>query len=257
LEVVLPPFKASQCSIVDFEMSQVRRKGSLKKAGKPFRNPFVRRGGGSVLSPRQLRRYHIGKLIGKGAYGKVFRATKSRALPQQNVNVAIKMVDTGSSEDGYRQFMMERWTTELLHVDGGIGPKFHDGWCIRKDHKTLGIIVMELWDCTLGEYMEQTGRKGIPKLVIDKVQQQLDRLHNHYRLAHMDVHGGNIMVKLGSDKNTIVDATLVDFGNAVHLDGVDQEIMQQTIDHNDLPRTIKDPRRIDHCMFSKMKKEWK
>jgi serine/threonine protein kinase len=236
-------------------MSQVRRKGSLKKAGKPFRNPFVRGRRGSVLSRRQLRRYHIGKLIGKGAYGKVFRATKNTGSGRQNV--AIKMVETGASENGYAQFLMERWTTELLHVDGGIGPKFHDGWCIRKDHKTLGIIVMELWDSTLGDYMEKTGRKGIPKLVIDKVQQQLDRLHTHYRLAHMDVHGRNVMVKLDRDTNTIVNATLVDFGNAVHLDGVDQEMMQETIDHNDLPRTIKDPRRIDHCMFAKMKKEWK
>jgi serine/threonine protein kinase len=228
-------------------MSQVRRKGSLKKAGKPFRNPFVRRGSGSVLSSRQMRRYHIGKLIGKGAYGKVFSAKKNMGHGRQYV--AIKMVDTGSSEDGYRQFMMERWTTELLHVDGGIG---------RKDHKTLGIIVTELWECTLADYMSRTARKAIPKLVIDKVQQQLDRLHSHYRLAHMDVHGCNVMVKLDRDTtNTITDATLVDFGNAVHLDGVDQEIMQQTIDHNDLPRTIKDPRRIDHCMFSKMKKEWK
>jgi serine/threonine protein kinase len=232
-------------------MAHLRRQ---KKVDDSFRNPFIRGDTGSILSPRQLRRHHIGKLIGKGAYGKVFRAKKGSG--RDKAMVAIKMVDTGASEGGYAQFMMERWTTELLY-DGGIGPKFHAGWCIRKDHKTIGIIVSELWDCTLGDYMKQTGRKVIPKLVVDKVQQQLDQLHSHCNLAHMDIHAGNIMLKLDSSTNAIVDVTLVDFGNAVHLDSIDEELMQLTIEMCDLPATIKDPRRIDKIMFAKMKREWK
>jgi serine/threonine protein kinase len=220
-----------------------------------FRNPFVR--GGSALSTRQLHHYQMGKRIGKGAYGKVFRAKKKT----ENHRVALKIVDTSSSEHGYTQFNMERWTTEMLSQDGGIGPNFHDGWCIRKNGKTLGMLAIELWDCSLEVFMKLTARRTVPKIVIDKVQTQLAQMHSHYKVAHMDVHAGNVLLKLEKgaprDKPKVLGVTLADFGNVMYLEGIDEELMQLTIDMYDLPRSIKDPRRIDHAMLSLMKSQWK
>ena len=217
-----------------------------------FRNPFVRKG--SALSMRQLRGFQVEKIIGRGAYGKVYKASKAHS---SSSSFAIKIVD--SSTLNPCQFQMECWITEWLSLDAGIGPTFHGSWTVRADGKRLGMLATELWDMTLEEFMKTRKRKTVPKVVLEKIWQQLKQMHSHFRLIHMDVHSGNILLKLSPSKVKVIDATLADFGNATNLDAPDMDLMSATIDMYDLPhqKHLDDPKKIDHSLFTRMKNAWK
>jgi tRNA A-37 threonylcarbamoyl transferase component Bud32 len=112
-----------------------------------------------------------------------------------------------------------------------------------------------MWDGTLDDFMDNNGRKVVPKLVMDKITGQVDKLHslNH---AHLDLHGANVLVKWDKTGKKALDATITDFGLAVHTHRVDPERLDLPIDLHDLKPT-KDPKNIDRQMLQQMRGDYK
>jgi serine/threonine protein kinase len=211
-----------------------------KQSARDLKNPFTR---GSILSVGQLRHYRIIKRVGRGSYGSVYKVEK------QGEVMALKLVNL--REATHDEFVMECHITKLASQLKA-GPTYSDSWRIAKGK--VGVIVTDLWDMSLEKFMDTSGLKTVPKVVVDKIQGQLDRIHAH-GVSHLDLHAGNILVRLNS-KGKVSDATLTDFGQAMRTQQVDSETLQDIIDHFELPKRAT-ASEVDVRLFKQIKREWK
>ena len=242
--------------------------GRTKAEPKVLRNPFKR--AGFIISTRQLRGYQIVKRIGSGAYGRVFSARKAGKshLKDTDVMVALKVVNITVGDDR-KDFLNEVSLSERFSTIANIGPTFLQSWKMVVDGKRIGVITMRLWDTSLGRFMDRSSRKSVPRLVLEKISAQLRALHR-LGYAHMDLHSGNILVKVKSDRSVrmagqkekqerlvIVDATLADFGHSMALADVDEARLKEVVEWYELPKTTRDPKQVDLKLLAKIKREWK
>lgn len=210
------------------------------ETARDLKNPFRR---GSVLTVAQIRRYRIIKRIGRGSFGAVYQAKK-----KGNV-VALKLINM--REVSREQFVVE---CEMAKVFSELnsGPTFVKSWRVPKEQ--VGVIVAELWDTNLSKYMNHSGRKSVPKLVVEKIQSQLDRIHD-IGISHFDLHADNILLRL-TDEGKVCDATLTDFGHAKHTNALDDKELEDIIDNFELPkRTLASD--VDQLTFNQIKRGWK
>ena len=216
------------------------RVGAPKKGG--ISNPFRKAEG--QLSPKMLRGYTVVKKLGKGSFGVVYEALKPGNKP-----IALKLVDL--KETSKTDFVFEREMAQLCSEEK-LGPQYYESW--NMESSKIGALVLELWDQTLGSWMDKSGRTTVPKVVVDKVQWQLDKLHQ-LNLHHLDLHADNILVRL-NQKGDVIDATLSDFGKTTHETDIDMENLEKIVDFYELPKgtTIQN---IDQRMFSQIKQDWK
>ena len=107
----------------------------------------------------------------------------------------------------------------------------------------LGVLASELWDGTLDDFMHNNDRKVVPKLVMDKITTQINRLHSLDH-AHLDLHGANVLVKWDSTGKKVTDATITDFGKTTHVKNIEAERLELPIDLFDLKKT-NNPKGID------------
>lgn len=205
-----------------------------------LKNPFRRH---SVLSVDQLRQYCIIKRIGRGSFGAVYKAKK------KGIAVALKLVNLreASRDEFFLECQMTKIFSELK-----AGPNYVKSWSIPS--KKVGVIVTELWDTNLGKFMDNSGRKSVPKLVLDKIQTQLDQIHAH-GISHFDLHADNILLRLAED-GKVCDATLTDFGHAKHTEALEPKELEDIIDNFELPRTTS-AADVDQLQFNQIKREWK
>jgi len=205
-----------------------------------LKNPFRRH---SVLSVDQLRHYRIIKRIGRGSFGAVYKAEK------KGITRALKLVNL--RETSRDEFFLECEMTKVFS-ELKSAPTYFKSWSLPS--KKVGVIVTELWDTSLGKYMDNSDRKSVPKLVLEKIQGQLDRIHG-MGVSHFDLHADNILLRL-TDGGKVCDAILADFGHAKHTDALTCEELHEIIDNFELPKGTK-ASDVDRLQFSQIKREWK
>ena len=205
-----------------------------------LKNPFRRH---SILSVDQLRHYRIIKRIGRGSFGAVYKAEK------KGITRALKLVNL--RETSGDEFFLECEMTKLFS-ELKSGPAYFKSWSMPS--KKVGVIVTELWDTSLGKYMDNSDRKSVPKLVLEKIQGQLERIHEQ-GISHFDLHADNILLRL-TDEGKVCDAILADFGHAKHTNALTCEELHEIIDNFELPKgtTASD---VDRLQFNQIKREWK
>jgi serine/threonine protein kinase len=207
---------------------------------KNFHHPFKKQ---RLLSPLHLKGFTILKSIAKGSFGRVYKGRKD------GIDCAIKFVDLKDHEG---DFPMEGIVTEWLSSHK-IGPKFRGCWSIPKEG--LGVLVSDLWDGCLDDFMDKNDRKIVPKMVMDKVTSQVKKLHDLGH-AHLDLHGGNVLVKWDSTGKKIVDTTITDFGKTQHIEGLSQERIDLPVDLFELKKT-KCPKNIDRQFIAQLRVDYK
>lgn len=205
-----------------------------------LKNPFRRN---SVLTVDQLRHYRIIKRIGRGSFGAVYKVEK------KGVARALKLVNL--RETSRDKFFLECEMTKLFSEEKA-GPEYVKSWSVPS--KKVGVIVTELWDTNLGKFMDNSDRKSVPKLVLDKIQAQLDRIHD-MGISHFDLHADNILLRLTED-GKVSDTTLTDFGHAKHTEALSCAELHEIIDNFELPRKTS-AADVDRLQFNQIKREWK
>lgn len=223
------------------EKRRTRRKSPSAVSETVFKHPFLVR---AYLTQRLLRGYHLLQVIGKGSYGIVYKARKNGG----ESTVALKMVNLRETDPD--DFELETEVSRLCSEEG-IGPKLLDGFALRSAE--IGVLVFDLWDITLGGYMDSSGRKTVPKAVSKKVQNHLKRLRD-MKMGHFDLHEENILLRVSS-KGEIKDAVLSDFGKARHTCAVDHETHTDAVTFFELPRTTT-VENFDQKMWAKVQREW-
>ncbi len=216
-----------------------RGKGKSQRP-RELKNPFRRH---SVLSVDQLRNYCIIKRIGRGSFGAVYKAEK------KGIARALKLVNL--RETSQDEFFLECEMTKVFS-ELKSGPTYVKSWSIPS--KKVGVIVTELWDSTLGKYMDNLDRKSVPKLVFEKIQGQLNRIHG-MGISHFDLHADNILLRL-TDDGKVSDAILADFGHAKHTDALTCEELHEIIDNFELPKKTA-ASDVDRLLLNKIKREWR
>lgn len=196
-----------------------------------------------MLSIGQLRHFRIIKRVGRGSFGAVYKAEKNGEV------MALKLVNLRQVTQD--EFLMECNMTKLASQLKA-GPAYSDSWQIAKGN--VGVIVTDLWDMSLGKFMDTTDRKTVPKVVVEKIQSQLERIHAR-GFSHLDLHADNILVRLNS-KGDVRDATLTDFGHAMPTRHVDDETLEDIIENFELPKRTT-ASEVDALQFKQIKREWK
>jgi len=217
----------------------VKAKITLKKKN-VFRHPFKKQ---RQISITHLKGFDILKSIAKGSFGKVYKGRKD------GIDCAIKFVDLKDHEG---DFPMEGIVTEWLS-SYKIGPEFRGCWSIPSEG--LGVLVSDLWDGSLDDFMDNNNRKIVPKEVMGKVTSQVEKLHKLGH-AHLDLHGGNVLVKWDSTGKKIIDTTITDFGKTQHITGISNERLELPIDLFDLKPT-KCPKNIDQQFIKQLRVDYK
>lgn len=117
-------------------------------------------------------------------------------------------------------------------------------------------MVSELWDTTLGAFMDESDKRTVPKNVIKDIERELSIMH---RLGYvdLDLHEDNVLVRLDPMKRKIVRATLCDFGLAKHIEDVTSRDIADVIDDYEIKTTTKDPKKLDFLMVREIEKQWK
>lgn len=156
-------------------------------------------------------RYRLGRLIGVGGMGRVYRAT---VLPR-GVQVAIKVLhpELSTKPDSRRRFAREALAVSRLEHPH----------CVRvlgagDSPEGMAYLVMELLDGTVLADHVGPGRRWEPGPVCELLSQLLAGLaHAHARgIIHRDIKPENIIASFGPGGALI--AKLVDFGIAKLLD---------------------------------------
>lgn len=197
------------------------------------------------LSSRQLRHHKLGRLVGKGASGRVYKATKNKSV------FAIKMVKL-SRWKTRAEFQMEMVLSEVF-ASMGVGPAFHGAWVSRANASfpAVGVLVTDIWTMTLEDYLDQHGR--LPQHLCKKLERQLHDIHD-FQYVHMDIHEANVLVRT-NDQGKAIDATLADFDHAMFLGAIDEDAVARTKEAAGVPKRIHDPKEIDKWMLRRALKK--
>lgn len=187
------------------------------------------------------------KRIGAGSFGKVYKA-----ISPSNTEVAVKLVDLKDTK--FSEFQREYGLTSFL-AENGVGPRIFDGWHIKSNGNDVGVIVSDLWDTTLGDFMDKSDKKTVPQKAIKDIEKELDMMHR-LGFVHLDLHEDNVLVRLDAKKRKIERATICDFGLAKAIKDVSSKDIAEVIDDYDLKPT-KDAKKLDFLMVREIEKQWK
>ncbi len=173
------------------------------------------------LEELQNGRYHLLRLIGQGAMGRVYLGEDTRIDRQ----VAIKVISTeadpypdeDATKDAIRLFHREAQTIAKLNHPH-ILPLF-DFDEASSDGSTPTYMVMPFCpDGSFKDWLKQRGDHGLlaPRDVVQLVRQAADALqYAHDRgIIHRDVKPANFLIRMNRDNPNVPDLLLADFGVA-------------------------------------------
>lgn len=169
---------------------------------------------GSASAPRIIGRYAIKRLLGEGAFGKVYHAHD----PQLDRDVAIKMLraETLKSPQAVERFQREaRAAAKMLHPR--IVPVYDAGQHGKSQFIAQAYIEGSTLDCHIPE------RGMEPRRAVEIALQLLDALGYAHQMGilHRDVKPVNIMLAAGDQ------AYLMDFGLAKLVEGDAARLTQE------------------------------
>jgi len=163
-------------------------------------------GEGNVRPVAQIGRYRLDLLLGRGAFGQVWRGTD----PELDRDVAIKIPTPHrlASPETVRQFLEEaRRTAQLIHP--GIVPVYDVG----QEGGVVYIVSRYLRDGSLAEQQRRTPAPfevGVAAEIVRALAEALEYAHAH-GVVHGDVKPSNILMDGGRP-------LLADFGVAASLE---------------------------------------
>ena len=180
----------------------------------------------------------IQKIIGSGVQGTVYEACENGSQGDKCDKI-IKVTPLIPTEEGYiesfykpgisydykrRKFEKEVKITQLAS-DLGVSPKIYNGFICSdivssnrssEEKLHLGFIIMDRWDMTLLDYIQNFG-KLLPQNLHDKLIGLLKKLHDA-GVYHGDMHLENVILKVKRDDATNepipVDIAIIDYGLA-------------------------------------------
>lgn len=148
-----------------------------------------------------LSKYKIGKRIGKGIFGTVYKAN----LLDTGQPVAIK------TEPAHSEINILKHETAILNHLYQKGCRCTPVVYWYGIYKNYSCLVMPFYKMTLHEYIHQLPKKDITiqkiNNIMSKLIQLLENIHKHY-VIHRDIKPHNFMV---NEKNSLY---LIDFGFA-------------------------------------------
>jgi len=152
-----------------------------------------------ILNCPLLKEYIVNQkeLLGKGAFGAVYCATKTETEEECAIKIQYEPVDAGSKEIS---IMIDLGDHPHIIRNIDYFPKPKD-----QKHYNYNIIVMEKANENLNEYLGRHDKKlDLPILIqlfLDIVS-ELDYAHSK-NVAHCDIKPGNILVFKKSRKNKL------------------------------------------------------
>ena len=116
----------------------------------------------------------------------------------------------------------------------GVGPAVHEAFVCDNVLRvpeygsllSLGFIVMDRWDVTLEDYLEEGGGK-LSNDLYEKLKGLVAILHEN-GISHYDLHEGNIVLKLDSE-GVPIDIALIDFGNSIMKERNNEEAFLEAV----------------------------
>jgi hypothetical protein len=164
-----------------------------------------------------LNGYEFKSNLGQGSFGVVYSLRRGGKLinkvakivmidvPIPDEDCIISNPKTNFRKDcGYNSLegFMKEVKMHRAANQKGFGPQIHEAWiCDRFYHPSLGqfkagIIVMDRWDTTLEAYKDQHPAQ---KKALWNMAKELATKMKAAKLAHYDLHAGNIMLRLDKD----------------------------------------------------------
>ncbi|XP_037710013.1 casein kinase I [Drosophila subpulchrella] len=168
------------------------------------------------LEARSLGDYDLGRKMGAGSFGDIFKATHLRS----GLRVALKLERRDVTNP---QLLFEYNLYKTLHLGVGIPQVYHY-------HTTnlYNVMVMELLGSSLEEMFNLCQRRFSLKTVLMLAVQMMERLeflHSH-RYLHRDIKPENFVMGRGETSHRLY---LIDFGLAIkYWDMVEDEHVQPT-----------------------------
>jgi serine/threonine-protein kinase 24/25/MST4 len=154
-------------------------------------------------TPRSMS-LHIGKVLGYGSYGVVYRGRLFDPVSERGV--AVKALGGGASREVRRELELMRAAAHESVTD--LIAAFTYNGC--------AYLVLEL--CELGSVADLIAQRGAPlaeaeiAAVCKGALRGLEHLHYACALVHRDMKGGNLLL------NTALDVKIADFGIAHQLE---------------------------------------
>ena len=146
--------------------------------------------------------YKILSFLGKGSYGKVFKA---REISTGRV-LAVKKIQINNSLTKYKKTIKE--INLLKNLDHPNIVKFYDFF---EEEENIYLMMEFLEGCTLKQYIQKTEiiSENNARIIIKQLLTALSYLHYACDICHRDIKPENIMFK---EKNDINSLKLLDFG---------------------------------------------
>lgn len=166
-------------------------------------------------------RYHVGETLGKGGYGRVYRA-KEIELER---DVALKVLQ--SERDEYSEKTRKRFIREAKLVAGLQEPHTIKLYDYGEADGYLYLAFEYVDGQTLGEFVSSRG--PLKPLTLAKLLEQiLDSLHEAHEqgVLHRDIKPGNIMVYEHERRG--LEVKVLDFGIGKMLEREDREVTKLT-----------------------------
>lgn len=147
----------------------------------------------------------VKKVLGKGAFGTVFKVDNKTAVKITNLNMYQQFgLDVDKSIES--EYKICRLAGEL-----GIGPHVYDTYnCCGAFGNCYSIMYMEMiHGKTLASWLDDNHSTVEIKRVFDHLETAINTLHKN-GIVHNDLHPGNIYVKQENKK--VIGVYLIDFG---------------------------------------------
>jgi serine/threonine protein kinase len=152
---------------------------------------------------QEQRKIKLGKPLGSGQFGRVYRGTLD------GTPCIVKIV---SEQAAFEQELRGATIMNRLHENGN-NPHFCQ--MIQFDEKKRNLVYTNVLDATLEGWVKSS---ILPNLTIDsltrlhRVFQECERVYEIMianNINHLDIHGGNIMLKLDGDEIVVA---FIDYG---------------------------------------------
>jgi len=158
--------------------------------------------------------YKIIKILGQGAFGKVYLVTKNNkeyAMKEQLIKIATTP-DQQADYDYYINSIKNELKIGKILGKQKIGPRIYDTFMCKKTESINIYIVMQAMN--KGTIQEFSKKNIISDVHLGQIRKKINKLHS-LNILHRDLHAGNVLVN--QKKNKEYEFYLGDFGLSEYI----------------------------------------